>query len=96
MAKESIVKSATATVAPVTVSAPQSKSPPVTLSDAQKEVFDKMTTKSARIRYLHGLGFQKGPIAKYLSVVYGKTVLFQHVRNVLVQPLKTQATHNAS
>lgn len=46
------------------------------------------TTKSAKIRYLDACGMKRGAIAKLLSQVYGKTVLYQHVRNVLITPLK--------
>lgn len=47
-----------------------------------------MKTKSEQMRYLSALGWKNGAISKYLSLVYGKTVLYQHVRNVLRQPLK--------
>lgn len=42
-------------------------------------------TKSAMIRYLDSEGFKRGDIAKHLGIRY------QHVRNVLVQPLKKVA-----
>ena len=42
-------------------------------------------TKSAMIRYLDGEGFKKSEIAKHLNIRY------QHVRNVLTQPLKKTA-----
>jgi hypothetical protein len=47
-----------------------------------------MTTKAAQIRYLHSAGLKRGEIAKILSEVHGKKVLYQHVRNVLVQVQK--------
>lgn len=39
-------------------------------------------TTSGKIRWLAGQGKQRGEIAKLLNIRY------QHVRNVLVQPLK--------
>jgi len=68
----------------------------VTLTEEQRATFDKMTSKSARIRFLSSLGYKNGPIAKFLTGIYypdgSKSVLFQHVRNVLNQPLKTNAS----
>lgn len=43
-------------------------------------------TKSGVIRYLDSQQMKRGDIAKLLNIRY------QHVRNVLTQPLKTQAT----
>lgn len=42
----------------------------------------ELKTKSAVIRYLHGEGLTKGAIAKALDIRY------QHVRNVLITPIK--------
>jgi hypothetical protein len=42
-----------------------------------------LTTTSARIRYLHACGLKNGEIAKKLGKLY------QHVRNVLIVPVKT-------
>lgn len=39
-------------------------------------------TKSAVIRYLDSQGWKRGQIAKFMEIRY------QHVRNVLTQPLK--------
>jgi hypothetical protein len=44
-----------------------------------------ITTVSGKIRYLNALGWKKGAIAKKLDKRY------QHVRNVLLTPLKNQA-----
>lgn len=41
-----------------------------------------LPTTSSKIRYLTGLGWKRGPIAKLLGIRY------QHVRNVQLQPLK--------
>jgi transposase len=41
-------------------------------------------SKSAKIRYLYRAGFTKSQIALMLEIRY------QHVRNVLLTPLKTQ------
>jgi hypothetical protein len=51
----------------------------------------KCTTESARIRALGAAGFKNGPIAKYLSELRGRKMLYQHVRNVLNTPVKSQA-----
>jgi len=53
-----------------------------------------LTTKSSQIRYLDSLGMKKGQIAKILTEIHypegNKKVLFQHVRNVLITPIKGQ------
>jgi len=49
----------------------------------QKEL-DALTTTSSKVRYLAGKGMERGQIAKTLGIRY------QHVRNVLVTPLKKQ------
>lgn len=67
---------------------------PVEETDSAQQLIDHiraMTTKSAQIRYLASLGWKNGPIAKFLSAIHGKTVIYQHVRNVLNQKLKTVA-----
>ncbi len=43
---------------------------------------DQMETKSAKIRYLHTLDFSRSEISRILNIRY------QHVRNVLITPLK--------
>lgn len=43
---------------------------------------NQLPTKSAKIRYLHSKGMKRGDIAKQLDIRY------QHVRNVLITPLK--------
>lgn len=60
-------------------------------SDAQKalallEATDPTMSKSAKIRTLFGQGFTKGDIARALNIKY------QHVRNVLITPLKRPET----
>jgi DNA-binding NarL/FixJ family response regulator len=57
------------------------KSAPV-LSAKQQEVLASLTTTSAKIRYLAAEGFDRGDIARTLNVIY------QHVRNVLITPIK--------
>lgn len=51
--------------------------------DAMSELGYK--TKSAMIRYLDSEGFKRSEIANHLNIRY------QHVRNVLTQPLKKTA-----
>lgn len=53
------------------------------LSKSQKAKLDSFTTTSARIRYLNSLDMTRGAIAKQLNICY------QHVRNVLITPVKT-------
>jgi len=55
---------------------------------------DSLPTKNAMVRYLHGRGLSMGQIAK-VSVNHpkmkykdGRPMLFQHVRNILVTPVK--------
>jgi hypothetical protein len=76
----------TQTASVTTTAQPVSTQPAIT--DEQAAHVKSLTTKAAQMRYLHGLGWKNGPIAKYLSGVYGKPVLYQHVRNQLNQPLK--------
>lgn len=54
------------------------------LSKTQKEQLDKLETKSAKIRFLNSIGYSRGQIAKTLDIRY------QHVRNVLITPIKTK------
>lgn len=53
-----------------------------TLNDKQAKEFAALTTKSSKIRYLDGLKWTRGEISKFMEIRY------QHVRNVLTQPLK--------
>lgn len=50
-----------------------------------EELYKKLTTKSAVIRYLSAEGMKRGEIAKLLNIRY------QHVRNVLITPVKKQS-----
>ncbi len=52
------------------------------LTSSQKTEYDNLPTKSAKIRYLNAQGWKRGDIAKHLDIRY------QHVRNVLVMPVK--------
>jgi hypothetical protein len=52
------------------------------LSKSQLAQLEALPTTSARIRYLAGQGLTRGQIAKTLGIRY------QHVRNVLITPLK--------
>lgn len=59
-----------------------------TLSNAQvaemtkEQLISHYGNKSNTIRALHALGFKRSEIAKKLNIIY------QHVRNVLITPLK--------
>lgn len=46
------------------------------------------TTKSAYIRYLSSTGMDVKGIHKHINTVDGIKIIYQHVRNVLNQPLK--------
>lgn len=48
-----------------------------------------LKSKSSVIRYLAGAGYTRSAIAKFLNIRY------QHVRNVLITPLKTGAATSA-
>ena len=56
-----------------------------TLDKAQLDGMSKCTGVSAQIRYLAAEGFDRGDIAR----ITGKR--YQHVRNVLITPLKRTA-----
>ncbi len=52
-----------------------------------KELLEQYKTKSAVIRHLNGLGMKRGDIVKVFTDG-GVKMIYQHVRNVLVQPAK--------
>jgi hypothetical protein len=52
------------------------------LSAKVREQYEACLNTSARIRFLHSEGFDRGDIAR----ITGKR--YQHVRNVLITPLK--------
>lgn len=54
------------------------------------EHFTTLPTKSAQIRYLNSIGKSRSEIVKILSVHYNKTILYQHVRNILITPLTSK------
>lgn len=49
---------------------------------------DKLPTKSAWIRHLNSLGKTRSEIVKIITEHQGKPILYQHVRNVLITPIK--------
>lgn len=63
---------------------------PLVLNDEQATMYADLTTTSAKIRYLHAEGFSRGQIALKTNKRY------QHVRNVLITPLKRQLNANAN
>ena len=63
------------------------KQAPNTSAEVQKEL-KALESKSAQIRYLDSEGFERADIARILTKFYGKEVRYQHVRNVLITPLK--------
>lgn len=54
----------------------------VILTDEQVEAYNKMSTKSEKIRYLTAMNFSRSAIAKFMGILY------QHVREVQLRPLK--------
>jgi len=55
------------------------------LTKDQEKAMNEMNTVSAKIRFLDGLGWTRSQIAKKLDKRY------QHVRNVLITPIKEKA-----
>lgn len=55
----------------------------VAVREEVQTILDGLNTKSAKIRFLNEVGFSRGEISKILNIRY------QHVRNVLVTPVKT-------
>lgn len=56
----------------------------LTPAETYDDLMTQFKTKSAVIRHLHGRGQTTSAIAKFMNIRY------QHVRNVLTQPLKTK------
>lgn len=54
----------------------------VTIPFNYQDLLTEHKTKSGIIRFLNSKGYKNGPIAKYMGI------RFQHVRNVLVTPVK--------
>ncbi len=52
-----------------------------------RAIIKTCTTKSSQIRALAAKKWERGDIARFLSIVHGKEVRYQHVRNVLVTPV---------
>ena len=53
---------------------------------------DQNMSTSAMIRSLAASGYERGDIGRALTVLKGKLVRYQHVRNVLTTQLKRPAT----
>lgn len=51
-------------------------------SNVHEDELGKILTVSGKIRYLHSHGYERSDISRLLNIRY------QHVRNVLLQPLK--------
>lgn len=60
------------------------------LSKSQSEKYQALTTVSAKIRYLNSEGFSRGDISRIMTELEGRLVRYQHVRNVLITPLKRE------
>lgn len=59
----------------------------VTVSDLEVTL-SSFLTKSSKIRYLHSLGKKNSEICKLVKYEDGRNLRPQHVRNVLITPLK--------
>lgn len=60
----------------------------IVLNDEVKAVLETHKTKSAQIRALFALLGDRSTVANILTLHYGKEVKYQHVRNVLITPVK--------
>lgn len=56
--------------------------------DSLKVTLEKLQGKSAKIRYLDSIGYSRRRIQDYLNATFGYSLMYQHVRNVLVTLLK--------
>ena len=80
---------------PATQTQPQRGLPKIVVKPTEEELvaLAKMTSMSAKIRFLAGRGYSSkdnlySGIANYLTETSGKLIRTQQVRNVLTQPLK--------
>lgn len=60
------------------------------LSKAQAPAYAALTTVSAKIRYLAAEGYDRGSVSRIMTELEGRLVRYQHVRNVLITPLKRE------
>ena len=76
-------------VAPVVVKTGggQKKATPTVKAALLKQV-KAMDTKSAKIRALDKAGYSRGDIVRIFTSLLGVPIIYQHVRNVLVAPIK--------
>ena len=56
----------------------------IKLSKSIQKKYDELTTKSSKIRLLDSQGFSRSEISRHMKIRY------QHVRNVLITPIKKQ------
>lgn len=61
-----------------------------TLTKTQGSVYSSLTTVSAKIRYLTAEGYDRGSVSRIMTELEGRLVRYQHVRNVLITPLKKE------
>lgn len=61
------------------------------LTKAQAPAYAALTTVSAKIRYLTAEGYDRGAVSRIMTELEGRLVRYQHVRNVLITPLKREA-----
>lgn len=65
---------------------------PVTTTEVVLSTLKDFGTKSSYIRYLSSTGMSRSDICKRFETVEGMKIRYQHVRNVLTQPLKRVVT----
>jgi hypothetical protein len=45
---------------------------------------------SQTIRFLHSQNLSRGDIVRYFETYLGRTIRYQHVRNILITPIKNK------
>jgi len=54
----------------------------IKLNKSIQKKYDDLTTKSSKIRFLDSLNYSRSEISRFMKIRY------QHVRNVLITPIK--------
>lgn len=63
---------------------------PTTITTLTKLDVATLTTKSSIIRFLHSKDYTRSMIVKFFKDELNTPIIYQHVRNVLITPIKTQ------
>ena len=70
---------------------PAVAAPEATVLPKYDAEYIKTLNVSGAVRYLFSLGFTRGQIVKEFPKARGRTILYQHVRNVLITPIKSSS-----